>query len=148
MPQLSKECVILEMEAANKEEALEELAARVHVQHEHINPEQLLALLQDREQIGSTGIGNGVAIPHAKIPELNSLILCFGRSRKGVEFEAIDRRPVHLFVQIISPAGMSREYLQTLARISRLLKPEANRASLLAAESEEEILALFNAAVH
>lgn len=145
MLRLKEQCIILDMKASDKDDALQELASAVHSNCPAITADALLTVLQEREQVGSTGVGNGVAIPHAKVAGLDSLLLCFGRSRKGVNFEAVDNRPVHLFVQILSPAGMAYEYLQTLARISRLLKVEGNRRSLLEAGSKQEILDIFNA---
>jgi len=133
------------MESASKAEALRELAAAVHSTCAHVNSHTLVQVLQEREQVGSTGVGNGVAIPHAKVPGLEKMILCFGRSTRGISFDAVDNRPVHLFVQILSPMGMANEYLRTLARISRILKDEQNRRLLMQATSKEEILELFNA---
>jgi len=144
MLHLEEQCIIMDMQATSKEEALRELALAVHARCERVDPEQLVSVLKEREQVGSTGVGNGVAIPHGKVPGLGRILLCFGRSREGVSFEAVDNRPVHLFVQILSPAGMADEYLQALARISNLLKVEANRNLLLRAESPEEVLTLFN----
>ena len=132
------------MKATSKDEALLELATAVHSRCTNVDPEVLFSVLQEREQVGSTGVGNGVAIPHAKVPGLNRLLLCFGRSRGGINFEAIDNRPVHLFVQILSPTGMADEYLQTLARISRLFKVESNRRHLLDVETKQEIIDFFN----
>jgi len=144
MPQLGKDYIILEMQAASKDEALHELATVAHSRCAGVEADVLLRVLQEREQVGSTGVGNGIAIPHAKVPGIEQLLLCFGRSRGGISFEAIDNRPVHLFVQILSPIGMADEYLQSLARISRLLKSEKNRNFLLQAETEQEVLDLFN----
>ena len=145
MLELGDQCIILEMESASKAEALRELAAAVHSTCAHVNSHTLVQVLQEREQVGSTGVGNGVAIPHAKVPGLEKMILCFGRSTRGISFDAVDNRPVHLFVQILSPMGMANEYLHTLARISRILKDEQNRRLLMQATSKEEILELFNA---
>jgi len=145
MLQLKEQCIILEMTAGGKDDALQELASAIHSSCSEIDPEAVFSVLQQRELVGSTGVGNGVAIPHAKMSGLDRLLLSFGRSRKGINFEAIDNRPVHLFVQILSPTGMAYEYLQTLARISRLLKVEANRRSLLEAGTKREILDIFNA---
>ncbi len=145
MLQLKEQSIILEMKAGGKEDALQELATAVHASCAGIDPEVVFSVLQERELVGSTGVGNGIAIPHAKVSGLDRLVLSFGRSRKGVNFEAIDNQPVHLFVQILSPTGMANEYLQALARISRLLKVEANRRSLLEAGTKEEILTIFNA---
>ena len=132
------------MKATSKNEALQELIAAVSSQCAQLDPETLLMVLKDREQVGSTGVGHGIAIPHGKRPGLTRLLLCFGRSKKGISFEAIDNRPVHLFVLILSPTGMADEYLQTLARISRLLKVERNRKLLLQAKTIQKILTLFN----
>lgn len=142
---LKEQCILLDMTASGKDDALQELARAVHANCAGIPTSDLFAVLREREQVGSTGVGNGVAIPHAKVPGLDNLLLCFGRSRKGVNFEAIDNQPVHLFVQILSPSGMADEYLQSLARISRLLNVEANRRSLLEAGTKQEILNIFNA---
>jgi len=144
MIQLEKECIILDMKAASKGEALHELATAVHSRCARVDADVLLRVLQEREQVGSTGVGNGIAIPHAKVPGIEQLSLCFGRSKGGISFEAIDNRPVHLFVQILSPIGMTDEYLQSLARVSRLLKSEDNRRLLLQAKTEQEIFDLFN----
>jgi len=144
MLELGDQCIILEMESASKADALQELAAAVDSSCDAVDQQTLVQVLQEREQVGSTGVGNGVAIPHAKVPGLDRMILCFGRSSNGISFDAVDNRPVHLFVQILSPMGMAREYLQTLAHVSRLLKEEQNRRLLMQATSKEEILALFN----
>ena len=143
---LDHQCIILEMQSTGKDEALKELAAAIHASCSDVDPAMLLNVLQEREQVGSTGVGNGVAIPHAKVPGLDRLVLCFGRSSTGISFEAIDNRPVHLFVQILSPTGRADEYLRSLARISRLLKKEANRRLLMQATDKQQVLDLFNAA--
>jgi nitrogen PTS system EIIA component len=102
--------------------------------------------LLEREQIGSTGVGNGIAIPHGKMPDLQKLLLCFGRSGRGIAFEARDKMPVHLFVMILSPLDMAAEYLQTLGRISRLLKDESIRGKLLQASNAKTVQQLFSRA--
>ena len=98
----------------------------------------------DVEDANDAGIST-VTGALAKVPGLEKIILCFGRSTRGISFDAVDNRPVHLFVQILSPMGMANEYLHTLARISRILKNEQNRRLLMQATSKEEILELFNA---
>ncbi|HHB77194.1 MAG TPA: PTS sugar transporter subunit IIA [Desulfobulbus sp.] len=143
---LGRQCIILEMQSTGKDEALKELTDTIHASCSDVDPDMLLTVLQEREQVGSTGVGNGVAIPHAKVPGLDRLVLCFGRSSTGISFEAIDNRPVHLFVQILSPTGRADEYLRSLARISRLLKKDANRRLLMQATNKEQILDLFNTA--
>src|SRR6185369_13266980 len=121
MPQLRKESIILEMKATSKEGALRELAALAAVQCGRFTQEVLYNVLLEREAIGSTGVGNGVAIPHGKVDGLEDILLCLGRSREGINFDAIDNRPVHLLVLLLSPTAKATEYLQALARVSKIL---------------------------
>ena len=143
MQPLSKEAIILEMKATSKESALRELAGVAATQCGRFTEEILYNVLLEREAVGSTGVGNGVAIPHGKIAGLDSILVCFGRSREGVDFDAIDNRPVHLFVLLLSPAATATEYLRALAGISRMLKHEGSRERLLESTSKEEIQTLF-----
>jgi PTS system nitrogen regulatory IIA component len=145
MPQLKKDAIILEMKAATKEGALRELAGLAATQCGRFTEETLYQVLLEREAVGSTGVGNGVAIPHGKIEGLEDILLCFGRSRIGINFDAIDKREVYLFVLLISPAGKGGEYLQTLARVSKILKKSTNRNRLLDLATRDEIEALFAA---
>lgn len=142
---LNKESIILEMKATGKESALRELAALAAVQCGRFTEEILYNVLLEREAVGSTGVGNGVAIPHGKIEGLDDIMLCFGRSKAGLAFEAIDNHPVHLLVLLLSPADKATEYLQTLARVSNILKSSSNRQRLLDSTTKEEIVALFTA---
>ena len=143
MPQLRPDAIILEMKATTKDAALRELAGLAATQCGRFTEEVLYKVLVEREAVGSTGVGNGVAIPHGKIEGLEEILLCFGRSRMGVDFNAIDKREVYLFMLMISPAGKGGEYLQTLARVSRILKEGSTRQRLLDCASREEIVALF-----
>ena len=143
MPQLNPDAIILEMKATTKDAALRELAGLAATQCGRFTEEVLYKLLVEREAVGSTGVGNGVAIPHGKIEGLEDILLCFGRSRMGVDFNAIDKREVYLFMLMISPASKGGEYLQTLARVSRVLKESRNRQRLLDCSNREEIVALF-----
>ena len=143
MQPLTKEAIILEMKATSKEGALRELAGLAATQTGKFTEEILYNVLCEREAVGSTGVGNSVAIPHGKIAGLEDILLCFGRSREGIDFDAIDSRPVHLFVLLLSPAAKAAEYLQALAAVSRLLKQDGNRERLFESRSKEEILDLF-----
>jgi PTS system nitrogen regulatory IIA component len=142
---LKKESIILELKATSKEGVLRELAAMAAVACGRFTEEVLYHVLLEREAVGSTGVGNGVAIPHGKIEGLGDIVLCFGRSRVGVNFEAIDNRPVHLFVLLLSPAEMATEYLQALAGISKILKNPALHQLLLDSTTKAEIADLFAA---
>jgi mannitol/fructose-specific phosphotransferase system IIA component (Ntr-type) len=107
--------------------------------------ETVLAALRDRETITSTGIGNGVAIPHAKIPGLKKTALVLARSIAGVNFEALDDAPVYLFFMVIAPPEAISEYLKLLAAISSFVKNQANRDALLNASTKSDMLAAIKA---
>lgn len=145
MPRLQRDAIILDMKAATKEAALRELAGTAATLCGRFTEETLFNVLLERETVGSTGVGNGVAIPHGKIDGLDEILLCFGRSRTGINFDAIDNRPAHLFVLLLSPADKAGEYLQTLAAVSRILKQQGNRQQLLDSTSRDDIVALFAA---
>ncbi len=144
MVQLEEQCIIFELESTGKETVLRELAGAVHDKCPSIDLDIMTKVLADREQLGSTGVGNGVAIPHGKVPGLEELLLCFARSSHGISFDAMDHRPVHLLVMILAPPDMAEEYLQTLARVSRLLRDTTVRNKLLQTTDREIILELFN----
>ena len=146
MLDLHESCIRLQLEATDKEGVLRELAALVRHRCAGVAREQLDRVLLEREQVGSTGVGNGVAIPHGKIPGLDEMLLGFGRSSKGVFFDAVDNRPVYLFVLILSPINMADEYLRTLARISRLLKDNATKSRLLQATDSRAVREIFRTA--
>ena len=144
MVPLEEQCIILELESTDKDGVLRELAGAVQDKCPSIDMDTMTQILAEREQIGSTGVGNGVAIPHGKVPGLEKLLLCFGRSSRGINFDAVDNRPVQLLVMILAPPDMAGEYLQTLARVSRLLKDTTTRNKLLQTTDTEIILELFN----
>jgi len=137
---LDDNSIILNMQAKNKDSALLELVEVLQVQCPHLDAERLWTSVREREVIGSTGIGNGIAIPHGKMAELERILYCFGRSREGIVFDAIDNQPVHYFLMILSPLNLAGEYLQTLAGASRILQqPETKRRLRLATEKQEII---------
>lgn len=143
MPHLQHNAIILEMKATCKEGALRELAALSASLYGRFTEETLYNVLLKREAVGSTGVGNGVAIPHGKIEGVNEILLCFGRSKIGVNFDAIDNRPAHLFLLLLSPATKAEEYLQALARVRKILKQNNHRQRLLNSTSHSEITAIF-----
>jgi len=145
MPQLLHDAILLNMKAVTKEAALHELAAVAATVCGRFTEETLFHTLMEREAVGSTGLGNGVAIPHGKLEGLDEILLCFGRSKAGIDFDAIDNRPAHLFALLLSPAGQAREYLRTLAVVSTILKQPGNRQRLLDSTSRDEIAAIFAA---
>ena len=96
-------------------------------------------MLLEREKLGSTGIGDGIAIPHGKLKGLDRLVISFGRSRQGIDFDAIDGKPVHIFFLLMAPESSTGQHLKALAKISRMLKDPDFRSDLMAAKSAEEI---------
>ena len=136
---LDKECIIPELRSRTKEEVLEELTGALLNCKANLDKESLVEVLLERERLGSTGIGDGIAIPHGKVQDLDELVLSFGRSTQGIEFDSMDGRPTHLFFLLIAPENSAGIHLRALAKISRLLKSSHFRQRLLEAETEEEL---------
>lgn len=130
---LQPEDIIPALSAETKEEVLDELAGKVAERHPGLNRGELLKVLLERERLGSTGIGDGIAIPHGKLKRLEQPVLLFGRSLKGVDFNALDGRKANLFFLFIAPEDAVGVHLKMLARISRILKDPGVRRGLLEA---------------
>lgn len=143
MMELKEECILLELQSTDKKSLLEEMAGAVQEKYPSMDKELVRQVLMEREHIGSTGMGNGVAIPHGKFHGLERCLLCFGRSVRGVGFDAKDNKPVHFIVMILSPVDLVEEYLQVLARVSRVMNNENNRNLFLRARSKKVIQQLF-----
>ncbi len=126
-----------DLKASNKNEVLAELSDAILKVESGLTREEIIKVLQERERLGSTGIGDGVAIPHGKLKKLDKLLLSFGRSRSGVDFDSMDSKPAYLFFLLIAPEESVGVHLKTLARISKLLKNPAVRRRLMEAETEE-----------
>ncbi len=127
-----------DLKARNKPEVLGELADMV-ARKEGLELSALIPVLEEREKLGSTGIGDGVAIPHGKLKGLTKLVASFGRSHKGVDFESMDGKPVHLFFLLMSPEDSVGMNLKALARISRLLKDTRFRGRLMESKTTREV---------
>ena len=130
---LQPEDIIPELAAETRDQLLLELAEKVVQRHPLLNSAEIFKVLQERERLGSTGIGDGIAIPHGKLQWAGDLVLAFGRNLKGVDFNAVDGRKVHLFFLLIAPETAFGVHLKMLARISRILKDPAVRKELLEA---------------
>ena len=135
---LKKETILADLKAQNKKGILEELVAPVS-EIAKVNQEALVKVLMERERLGSTGIGGGIGIPHGKMKDIDSLVLGFGLSRKGVDFESLDGQPTHIFFLLITPENSTGLHLKLLARISRILKDDPFKTRLLNARSSDEI---------
>lgn len=137
---LRKETLILELEAKTKSEVIDELAEKLDKSGCLQDIQAFKEAIRARETQGSTGIGDGIAIPHAKTDAVKEPAICFGRSTSGIEYESLDEQPAHLFFMIAAPDGANETHLETLSRLSVLLMNEGFRNRLLQATSEEEIL--------
>ena len=139
---LQKEAIVPDLKSRNKIEVLEELVAPL-AEIAAVNREDLVKVLMERERLGSTGIGGGIGIPHGKLKDLESLVLGFGLSRKGVDFESLDGKPTHIFFLLVTPENSMGLHLKVLARISRILKIDPFKDRLLNAADADDILAII-----
>ena len=139
---LPREAIIVDLKAIDKKGVLEELVVPI-AKIAGIEREELVKVLMERERLGSTGIGEGIGIPHGKIRGLESLILGFGRSQKGVDFDSMDGMPAHIFFLLITPENSTGLHLKLLARISRILKNDPFKEKLLRATSRDEIYSII-----
>ncbi len=140
---LDPNCIIPNMAATSKQAALEELAAILVARLEGLDLATVVEVLSERERLGSTGIGDNVAIPHGKLANLSGLKLAFGRSLKGVEFESMDGKLSHLFFLLLAPINSAGLHLKALAKISRLLMSATFRESLMRASQRQDIYQLL-----
>jgi nitrogen PTS system EIIA component len=140
---LPKKSIIPDLKGRTKKQVLEELIDGLLQEKPELDRERLMAVLLERERLGSTGIGDGIAIPHGKIRDLNQLILTFGKSVDGVDFESMDGKPVHLFFLLVAPENCTGIHLRALARIARLLKNALVRKRLVSVSTQDEIYAVI-----
>ena len=115
---LSKEAIKLRLEARTKEEVLEELTTLLEKTGKIIDRKEFLRVIREREELGSTGIGYNIAIPHARSSGVKSLVGAFGISKEGVDFDALDKEPVYLFFMLGAPKNAAGDYLKALATVS------------------------------
>ncbi|MGD0274902.1 MAG: PTS sugar transporter subunit IIA [Syntrophales bacterium] len=134
-----KDFIIENIESKDKRSVLMELSRACIQDKDSIDPESMTNALLDREKLGSTGIGDGIAIPHGKLAGLDEMLISFGISRGGIDFNSMDGKPVHLFFLLIAPENSTGQHLKVLARISRMLKDGTFRHKLMAATSKDEI---------
>jgi len=134
--------IITDLKATDKKGVLEELTLPV-ADISQIEHKELVRVLIEREHLGSTGIGNGIGIPHGKLKNLPSLILGFGLSRKGVNFDAMDKKPTHIFFLLLTPDNSTDLHLKLLARISKILKEETFKDKILVSSDKDEVIRLI-----
>lgn len=142
---MTEKSIIQDLKGKTKKEVLEELIDALLECKPQLDRERLLSVLLERERLGSTGIGDGIAIPHGKLKDLDRLVLSFGRSRQGVDFESMDGKPVHLFFLLVAPESCAGIHLRALAKIARLLKNSSVRKRLATVAGKDEIYAVIQA---
>jgi PTS system nitrogen regulatory IIA component len=139
---LDAQCIVSNLKVSSKKQALQELArraARVTGQPER----RIFDVLVERERLGTTGVGHGIAIPHGKLPELDRLYALFARLETPIDFDSIDEQPVDLICVLLAPETAGADHLKALARVSRLLRDNGVCEKLRGAESAEAIRALI-----
>lgn len=140
---LTKDRIIPAVKATTKQGVIEELAEILNTGINNFNREKVIEVLLERERLGSTGIGDNIAIPHGKLQNLDNLVLGFGRSLEGVNFDSMDGKPTNLFFLLMAPENSVGIHLKALAKISRMLKNSAFRQSLMKAPDAEAIYQLI-----
>ena len=140
---IAPNAVRADLESTGKIDALAELGALLAPSCDGADAEEITRILVERERLATTGVGDGVAIPHGKTDRLGCLAAAVGISRTGISFDAVDGKPVHVFVALLAPLDSTGEHLKALARVSRMLKNAEFRAQLISAASDEEVLRLF-----
>jgi PTS system nitrogen regulatory IIA component len=141
---LDKRSILPKISSQTKEGVLRELVRALAQTEKQIHEDRTVKILLERESLGSTGIGEGVAIPHGKSKEVKRILGAFGKSRDGMDFQSLDGKPTHLFFLLIAPENSAGMHLKALAQVSRLMKDPSFRRRIMEAGSEEEILALFS----
>lgn len=139
---LSKKAIITDLKSAKKDDVMKELVDALinsgEIEKRHRN--KLIDALMAREALGSTAIGQGIAIPHAKSDCVSKLIAAFGLSKKGVDFDSLDGEPAYIFFLLVAPQDSAGPHLKALARISRLLKDRYFRDTLRACTDDKSVV--------
>jgi len=141
---LNKKAISSDLKATDKEGVIRELVdLLVKAEAIKTKKEEIVKILIAREALGSTGIGQGISIPHGKSPYIKSLVAAFGLSRNGIDFESLDGEPAYIFFLLLAPEESAGPHLKALARISRLLKDKYVREMLRKAQNEKEIIKII-----
>jgi len=144
MDYLDEEWVIADLQGADKTSILKELSSVLVNPCKAVSVEELLQVLLDREKLGSTGIGEGIAIPHGRLKKIKKFFISFGRSIKGVDFDSVDREPSQLFFLVMAPENSAVDNLKLLSRIVTLLKEPSFKKRLLEAPSRKELFKVIS----
>ena len=139
---LVTEGVVADLKATSKKQALQDLAKRA-AKVSGLHERAIFDVLMERERLGTTGVGNGIAIPHGKLPNLDRLHGLFARLEQPIDFHAIDERPVDLIFVLLAPENAGADHLKALARISRLLRNNGICDKLRGTDSAEALFAIL-----
>jgi nitrogen PTS system EIIA component len=134
---IRREMILPQLKSTDKTGIIKELAAHLASNHPGVEESQLSRVLVEREGLASTAIGEGVAIPHGKLPTVSQIVAVLGRARRGVDFDSMDGQPTHLFFVLVAPENSTGAHLKALARISRVFKDPEFRSRLLGAGDAE-----------
>jgi len=140
---LDGDLIIEDLAATDKPGVIREFADLIVSRGNVRDRDDLVRVIMERESQGSTGIGDGIAIPHAKSGEISDMVVAFGRSRRGIDFQSLDGGRAYLFFLLVTPQDRPAEHLKTLARISRIMRSAELRERLKACVSRQEILNLL-----
>ncbi len=138
---LRESCVIADLKGGTKEGVLTELVSALKNAGLVQDVGQAVGVILEREKLGSTGIGDGVAIPHGKMKGLNRILCVFGRSKEGIDFDAVDGKPVHIFFLLLAPEDSAGLHIQMLSRISRILRDPSFRKRLIEEGDDRDLFA-------
>jgi PTS system nitrogen regulatory IIA component len=141
---LKEEWVIPDLQGKDKPSVLKELSGVLVEPCQMVSSEELLQVLYDREKLESTGIGEGIAIPHGRLKKLKDFFIAFGRSIKGVDFDSIDHKPSHLFFLVMAPENSAVNNLKLLGRMVTLLKDSSFKKRLVEARSQKELFQIIS----
>lgn len=136
---LNENNIITDLKAKDKRGVLEELAEVIVNDEPSLDKGSLVRVLLERERLGSTGIGDGVAIPHGKVNGVSHPVISFGRSQKGLDFESMDGQPAFLFFLLVAPENSAGTHLKALAKIAKILKNSSSRKILAEATTRKEL---------
>lgn len=136
---LARERVLPRLSGSTKAEVLEELATLLDGDVPGVGIPAIVDVLRERERLNSTAIGDGIAIPHGRVPNIDNVVAGFARSAGGVDFDSVDRKPTHLFFVLLAPDDAAALHLKALARISRLLKDQDFRQRLVGLDTQDAL---------
>ncbi len=143
---LKEDRILLKLKSTKRDEAIKELGELIREAEEVIDYQAFLKDVFEREKEKTTGIGNGIALPHARTAHVNRFVIVMGRSDKGIQFESLDEKPVKIVLLMGTPKDGLGEYLRMLAHLSRLLNKKSFLELLLKAKDAKEIIAVFKRA--